>query len=165
MTKIAGRAKLLAKLKALPGEARSRIKQAIAEGADELVAMQKRLAPVEDGDLRDSIVQSWGTSAPKYAALKAGASTEGDPDLSVTISAGNTKVRYAHLVEFGAKAHTITSKTGKRLGPRGQYGLVVNHPGATAKPFFYPSYRALKKRIKGRISRATRLAAKKVAGQ
>lgn len=160
-TKIQGRERLLAKMKALPGEVRSAIKQALAEGADEITDMQKRLAPVSatgshgnaPGALRDSIVQTWGGGKVRYSSLAGNAGEAGDPDLSVRISAGNSKVRYAHLVEFGTAPHI---NAGKFAG--------TQNPGAAAQPFFFPAYRALRKRVKSRITRATNKAAKKVAG-
>jgi HK97 gp10 family phage protein len=161
MAKVEGRARLLAKMRALPTEVRSAIKQALAEGADEITGMQKRLAPVSatgshgnpPGALRDSIVQTWGGARERYSSL-AGSAGAGDPDLTVRISAGNSKVRYAHLVEFGTAPHI---NGGKFKG--------TQHPGTPAQPFFYPAYRALRKRVKSRISRATNKAAKKVAGK
>ena len=156
-TKVERREQLLKKMAALPHEVRSAIKQALAQSADEIMDMQKRLVPVSargsygnpPGMLRDSIKQTWGGGSVRYSALNATAGDKGDPDLSVRISAGNTKVRYAHLVEFGTAPHEI------RPG--------VQHPGAQAKPFFYPSYRALRKKVKSRITRATNKAAKRVA--
>lgn len=153
MSKIERRKQLLAKLAALPTEVRSSIKQALAEGADEITDMQKRLAPVKSGELRDSIKQTWGGGRERYSSLNASAGA-GDPDLTVRISAGNSKVRYAHLVEFGTRPHVNGGKFAGTL-----------HPGARAKPFFYPAYRALKKRVKSRITRATTKAAKKVASE
>jgi HK97 gp10 family phage protein len=153
MSKIEGRARLLAKMKALPAEVRSAIKQALAEGADEITDMQKRLVPVKDGDLRNSIVQTWGAGRVKYSSLNAAAGV-GDPDLTVRISAGNSKVRYAHLVEFGTRPHVNGGKFAGSL-----------HPGTRAQGFFYGPYRALRKRVKSRITRATTKAAKKVAGK
>lgn len=160
-TKIEGRERLLAKMKALPGEVRSAIKQALAEGADEITDMQKRLAPVSTtgshgnapGALRDSIVQTWGGGKVRYSSLTGNAGESGDPDLSVRISAGNSKVRYAHMIEFGTAPHI---NAGKFAG--------TQHPGTAAQPFFFPAYRALRKRVKSRITRATNKAAKKVAG-
>jgi HK97 gp10 family phage protein len=60
-------------------------------------------------------------------------------ELSVTVHAGDDDAYYAPFVEFG------TSR------------------GASARPFFFPAYRLVKKRVKSRISRATSKAAKKVA--
>jgi HK97 gp10 family phage protein len=153
-TSIKGREKLLAKMKALPPQVRSALKQALALGADEITDMQKRLVTVKSGDLRDSIVQTWGGGKVKYSSLSGSVGEAGDPDLSVRISAGNTKVRYAHLVEFGTAPHV---NGGKFAGSQ--------HPGAAAKRFFFPAYRALRKRVKSRITRATNKAAKQVAGK
>jgi HK97 gp10 family phage protein len=145
------RERLLKKMAALPQAVRLAIKQSLAQGADELVAMQRRLVPKKTGKLRDSITQTWGGKGPAYASLK-GETNEGDPDLSVTITAGNSAVRYAHLVEFPTSPHI---NKGKFPGTK--------HPGTDAQPFFYPSYRALKRRIKNRITRATKKAARQVA--
>jgi HK97 gp10 family phage protein len=147
-------------MRALPAEVRSAIKQALAEGADEITDLQKRLAPVSatgshgnpPGALRDSIKQTWGGERERFSSLS-GVAGAGDPDLTVRISAGNSAVRYAHLVEFGTRPH-----------PQGGMFKGTDHPGTAAQPFFYPAYRALRRRVKSRISRATNKAAKKVAG-
>ena len=152
-TTMTNRARLLAKMAALPAQVRSALKQSLAQNADELVAFQKRLAPVKSGKLRDSIVQTWGGAAPAYASLKAGAA-EGDPDLSVTISAGNSKVRYAHLVEFPTAPHINAG-----LYPGTQ------HPGTKGSPFFYPPYRAMKRKMKNRLTRSAKKAARDVAAK
>lgn len=151
MTKISGRERLLAKMKALPSAVRSAMKQSLAQSADELTDMQKRLAPVKSGALRESITQTWGGGKVAYSSLNAEAGA-GDPDLTVRISAGNTKVRYAHLVEFGTAPHVVG---GKFAG--------AQHPGTTAQAFFYPPYRALRRRIKSRMTRTSNKAAKQVA--
>lgn len=162
---IKGLSRLADKLKKLPKSVRSEIKQALAEGADQMVATMKNLAPVSpagshgmpSGMLKDSIQATFGDgSVPKYAAFQGRrgkrAIKSNDPDLSVTISAGNDFVRYAHLVEFGTKPH---AQGGKFKG--------TQHPGTSAKPFFFPGYRANKKQVKSRISRAITRAAKRVA--
>ena len=151
MAKFSNRDRLLAKMARLPPEVRSAIKQAIAQSADELTDAIKRLAPKKTGKLRDSVTQTWGGGKVAHASLSAGAG-KGDPDLTVTITAGNGAVRYAHLVEFGTAPHV---NGGKFAGSE--------HPGAKAQPFFYPAYRAYKKRIKGRITRATTRAARSAA--
>lgn len=148
MAKFTNRDRLLAKLARLPTEVRSAVKQGIAQSADELTDAIKRLAPVKSGKLRDSVAQTWGGGKVAHSSLSAGAG-KGDPDLTVTISAGNSGVRYAHLVEFGTAPHI---NGGKYAG--------TEHPGAKAQPFFYPAYRANKKRIKGRITRAITKAAR-----
>lgn len=164
---IIGLRSLQAKIKRMPVEARSAIKQALAESADDIVSTMKNLAPVSKsgtrgwppGMLRDSIVATFGDGdVPKYAAFrqkKRGskrAIKAADPELSVTITAGDEDVRYAHLVEFGTAPR---ANGGKFAG--------TQHPGTAAQPFFYPAYRAHRKRVKARVARATTRAAKKVA--
>lgn len=155
VSKITGRDRLLKKMAAIPAEIRKEMAAAIRQGADEIVSMQKRLAPIESGDLRNSIVATSGGAAPKYSTFKGKqkGGGESDPDLSVTISAGNAKVRYAHIVEFGAAPH---------VQPKNPF--IRFHPGTTAAPFFFPAYRALRRKVKGRITRSTKKAIRKAVG-
>ena len=155
------RARLLKKMAALPLTVRSELKAGLKENADELTGLQKRLAPVlkeakkgrRAGALRDSIVQTWGAPPPKYSSV--GRSPGGsDPDLSVNITAGNSEVRYAHLVEFPTAPHI---NQGKFPG--------THHPGTRGQPFFYPPYRALKRRMKSRMGKAARKAIQNAAQQ
>ncbi len=153
-SRIERREKVLAKLKALPAAVRSEIKQAMAQSADEVTAMQKRLVPVRTGALRDSIKQTWGNKPGlSSAGLAFGGAKGGDPDLTVWFTAGGEREGwYARFVEFGTSAHEAG---GKFKG--------ATHPGTSAQPFFYPAWRANKRRAKARISRAITRAAKKVA--
>lgn len=165
--KISGREKFQAKLAALPVMVREEMHKALAAGGEEIVDLQKRLAPIDDGDLQMSITWRWGDEA-KIAYSQSMGTVRGQHALSIAISAGNSAVRYAHLVEFGAAAHTIRPKQagGKLVFYRGGRKVTadkVSHPGARAQPFFYPGYRTGKKRAKSRISRAVSAAAKKVA--
>lgn len=155
MAKIARRQALLKKLAALPSAVRSRVKQALAQSADEIVEAAKRLAPVDDGDLRRSIGSTFGAYKAENANVR-GVSTGsegGDPDLTVTIHAGDAKAFYAAFVEFGTAPHL---NGGRFAGTR--------HPGSAARPFFYPAYRANRRKVKARISRAMTKAVKEIAG-
>lgn len=151
MARILGLAKLHRKLQLMPEVAKARIQAAMEQGANEIVDMMKSLAPVDDGDLRDSIGWTWGKK-PKYAQALATAKSSLAGDLTLTIYAGNSKVRYAHLVEFATRAHI---NGGQFAG--------TQHPGTAAQPFFFVSWRALRKRTKSRIRAATTKAAKEVA--
>lgn len=64
---------------------------------------------------------------------------DGRHKLSVIVEAGGPKAFYGRWVEFG----TVKMQ---------------------AEPFFFPAYRALRRTIRGRITRATKKAAEKVAG-
>jgi HK97 gp10 family phage protein len=149
--KISNLERFQAKLKALPKAAKDEMRKAIAASADEIVDLQQRLAPIDNGDLKASITWRWGDEQRIAYSQDMGTVGNGH-ELSARISAGNDRVRYAHLVEFGAAPHIAG---GKFEG--------AHHPGAPAQPFFYPGFRTGKKRAKARISRAVRAAAKKAA--
>ncbi|QKC99180.1 HK97-gp10 family putative phage morphogenesis protein [Mesorhizobium sp. NZP2298] len=147
---ILGLASLNKKLKALPKAAEVAISAAMAKGADEMVALMKSLVPVDSGELRDSIAWTWG-NAPK-GALAIGTVTSTDGKLTITIYAGDSEAFYARWVEFGTKAHIAGGKfAGAQI------------PAIPAHPFFFVSFRALRKRTKSRITRAINKSAKQVA--
>lgn len=173
MAKVSGLSRLGPKLtKTLPAQVRLRIKQAMAQGADEMVGTMRNLAPElryakkgrVKGALKDSIIATMGSGdVPAYAAFRQRGSGKSrrskptgapDPDLSVTITAGNTRVRYAHLVEFGTAPHI---NGGKFAGTR--------NPGAKAQPFFFPGYRANKKQFKNKVKAAIRKGIKEASGR
>jgi HK97 gp10 family phage protein len=133
-TTVKGLDKLRAKLRAMPDEVRREIRGALEKNAEELTAMQKRLVPVDDGDLRDSIEWNWGTGDESRIGVK------GEQGLAITVSAGNREIFYAGFREFG------TVKL-------------------AAAPFFFPSYRALRRRMKSRVSRAQNKAIKRIAAR
>ena len=110
----------------LPKRVEAATRAAMEKGAEELVAMMKRLAPIDSGDLQMSISWTWG-EAPEGAAVIA----ESAPDsrgLKITVYAGSREAFYARWQEFGTK-------------------------DMPANPFFFPSWRALRKRIRSRIMR------------
>lgn len=149
-TKIKGLAKLNRKLKAIQKAAKDEARKAVVLGAEEVAAMQRRLAPVDDGDLKESIhVTKPGETTPPYS--QPGGSRTAGPEQAL-ITAGNTKVRTAHLVEFGAAPHI-----------NGGLFAGTQHPGTAAQPFFFPAWRALRRRVKSRVSREITKAIKKAA--
>lgn len=142
------------KVAQIPKRIENAVKPAMEKGAQELVDMMKRLVPVDDGDLRDSIGWTWG-NAPKGAKVIA----QSDADsrgLRITVYAGNEKAYYAAWVEFGTAPHNVAQGGGNKSFS----GDATMHPGSRAQPFFFPSYRALRKRIQARIKRETRKAMK-----
>lgn len=150
MAKVQGLDRLKRKLRAFPEIVKAEIRTAMEQGADEIVNMMKSLVPVESGELRDSIGWTWG-DRPAYSQA-IGSVKSADGNMVITIYAGNSKVRYAHLVEFGTSPHV---NGGKFAGSQ--------HPGTKAQPFFFVSYRALRKRTKSRVTRAVNKAAKRMA--
>ena len=114
---------------------RERIIPVLLKSADELASTQKALAATsrDTGALINSIeVTRPGHSTPAYSQ-PGGARVANATEFIVT--AGNTDVRYAHLVEFGTANNE-------------------------AQPFFWPAVRLLRKRLQNRIDRAANKAIK-----
>lgn len=142
------------KVAQIPKRIEKAARGAMEKGAQELVDMMKRLVPKDSGDLRDSIGWTWG-NAPAGAKVIA----QSDPNergLRITVYAGNERAYYAAWVEFGTAPHNVA----KGGGNKSFKGTATAHPGSRAQPFFFPSYRSLRKRIQSRIKRETRKAMK-----
>lgn len=107
-------------LAAIPAALVAKLEPVVEASANELVEMQRRLAPVDEGDLKASLVV-----------------LPGDHPLARQIRAGGKNAHHARWAEFGT----------------------ANMP---AHPFFWPSYRALRKRIKSRLTRAAGKAIKEI---
>lgn len=149
-TKVIGAEQLKAKMRRFPAVAQEAIRRALEQNADEMVKLAKSIVPVDDGDLRASIGWTYGdapTGSFSIGEVKGGARLN---NLRITIYAGNERAFYARWVEFGTKPHAQP-----RRG--------TQHPGTRATGFFYGSYRALRKRMRGRTTRAIRKAAQTIA--
>ena len=147
---VKGLERLQQKLDLLPARVKQRIRAAMEAGADEIVALAKALVPSDTGALRDSIGWTYGR-APKGSMSLATVQTVGG-ELTITIYAGDSEAYYARWIEFGTSAHIAGGKfAGAQI------------PAQPARPFFYVSFRASRRRVKSRITRAINKAAKDVA--
>jgi HK97 gp10 family phage protein len=127
MSKDGGISRLQRRMNAIPTAIKEAVQPALLKSAQENAATMRQLVPVDEGDLKDSItVTPAGQTTPAYSQ-PGGSMTV--PENAAAITVGNSKVRYAHLVEYGTNQ-------------------------SSAQPFFWPTIRLLKKRTKGRISRA-----------
>jgi len=132
--------RVLRRIRALPDAVRKQVQKDLRRSAEELVAAQKRVAPVKTGTLRDSIKWRLGSARGKTG------NTLRD-EFTVTIYIDKRARHYAHLVEFGVSAH---ENKGRFKG--------TQNPGAPPQPYFFPTYRAQKRRIKGRVRRGLKKA-------
>lgn len=127
--------RILKKLDRLGKEPVERIRAAIDKSAAELVAAQKSVVPVDEGDLRDSI-----------------RTEPGEHPLQVVVTAGGEAT--TRPVRDGVDASYDYS-----LGQ--EFGWSDNPEG---NPFFFGPYRLLKRRVVGRVTRAGRKAIREVWG-
>lgn len=115
------------RMAAIPEAARKAVQPALATGGYEIAEAMEVLAPEDTGDLKGSIaVTLGGQTTPPYSQ-PGGATVV--PENQVAITAGNTDVRYPHLVEYG-----------------------TTH--APAQPFFWPGFRLARRKAERRIKRA-----------
>ena len=130
-----GLSRIQQRMALIPKRVREAVKPALKHSADEMAAVMKMYAASsrDTGALIDSIeVTEAGQQTPPYSQPGGSAIV---PENAVAVTAGNTKVRYAHLVEHGTKK-------------------------APAQPFFWPAVRTVGKRERNRIKRAIRKAVK-----
>jgi HK97 gp10 family phage protein len=114
------------RMQAIPKAARKAVNPALLKGGYEIVDAMEALVPEDTGDLKGSITLTPpGHATPPYSQPGGSHSV---PANQVAVTAGNTDVRYAHLVEYG------TSRT-------------------AAKPFFWPGFRLTRKKAENRIKR------------
>ena len=127
MTRVVGVQKLNRKLGKIPAAVREEVRTAMVRSAREIADLAEVLVPQgTTGKLAGSIGWTWG-EAPRGALSLGKVATGGD--MTITVYAGDREAFYARWVEFG------TVKV-------------------AAQPYFFPAYRALRKRSKSRIRRA-----------
>jgi HK97 gp10 family phage protein len=124
---VAGIKSFQRKMREMPIAARKALAPATEKGADEIARMAEALAPEDTGDLVGSIAVTVGPKNTPSHSHPGGTRTV--PEGAAAVTAGNSDVRYAHLVEFGTRK-------------------------APAQPFFWPAFRTLRKRAESRIKRA-----------
>lgn len=147
MAKIQGMDSLRRKFRAMPGAVRDEVKKAVPESAGEVVGMMQRLAPREKGNLVSSI------HAEQIEEFKAIIIAGGTAATRREVRKGSgIFTDEAILAEFGVKPHTLSG-----LFPG------ATHPGTPPRPFFFPAWRASKKRAKSKVARSITTGIKKVA--
>ena len=136
-TRFEGLDRMNRRIDRIPVEVRRAMAENTLAGAEEVAALQRRYAPKDSGDLVNSIkVTPGGQRTPAYSQPGGSRLV---PEHGAHITVGNTAVRYPHLLEYG------TLK-------------------APAQPFFWPAWRALRNRVKSRISRNVRKVVKSLWG-
>jgi len=148
MVKIEGRASLRRKFQRMPDAVRAEILKAVPASASDLVGMMKRLAPNKSGALVASIHQV--SDGGGYRSLVIAGGT---PATKREVRKGSgVFTDVAILKEFGTKAHKAEGRF---------KGAMI--PAQPARQFFFPAWRAMKKNIKGKLSRSIAKGIKKVA--
>jgi len=160
MAEVEGADRLKEKILKLSPAIRKAVEAAVLQGAQDVAATARRLVPVDTGKLRESIGATLGEAPSTKAtqALRGGRSKSSKEEGAIiaTVYAGNDEAFYAGFVEFGTRPSTAGERVESKGAKQSKSGRVARrtHPGTTAAPFFFPAFRANKKRAKSRISRA-----------
>ncbi len=143
-TRVLGLDRLKRKLKRFPIAVQAEIRAAMEKGANEMVMLAKSLVPRDTGNLANSIGWTWGDAPEGSMAL--GEVRGGKGNLRIVIYAGDLSTM---------------------VGSRNQFQLARLQEFGTrdmpASPYFYVSWRALRKRTKGRVTRSVNKAARRIA--
>lgn len=122
-----GLASFQRRMQAIPKAVREAVSPALVGAANDVAAMVRVLAPVDEGALRESVeVTAPGQATPPYSQ-PGGAATA--PSNAALVTVGNSEVRYPHLQEYGTMHHA-------------------------AQPFFWPAFRLTRKKAAAKIKRA-----------
>jgi len=135
MTQVEGLSDLRRRWGAIPAAVRAEVQAEMEAIANGLVADMKRIAPKDRGDLEASIGWTWGDAPAGSLTIGTVGGNEYGA-MRITIYAGGKKAFYAAFQEFG------TAKM-------------------TANPFFFPVWRARRRSVRTRISRAVTRGLKK----
>lgn len=113
------------------------VKQVIVETAAQIESNAITLAPVDQGNLKNSM----------FVAIRNSGFTA---DISNSAS-------YAPFVEWGSRPHQIKAKNAKVLTDGTNFfGKVVNHPGTKAQPFLFPAFQQEEGEYKRRLMQELR---------
>ena len=132
------------RMRAIPDELKRAAEEELLKSAEKMAKDMRRDVPLDTHDLLESI---------KVRSIK----DEADQVL-VRVSAGDESSFYAHMVEFGTKAHAAQPARRNRNFRRTTVMTKAKrgHAATPAQPFFFPNYRRHKRRIRAALLRALR---------
>lgn len=141
----AGLRRYRAKIDAMPREVKDAIRRALVKGGDDLTKTMRQLAPVDEGELRDTVEYYFPERRPSEPSYRGEQlSIKAEAGLAIVVVAGSSSQSgedgfYSKWTEFG---HQKADGSGQ----------------VVASPFFYPAYRLRRGSIRSRITREMRKA-------
>lgn len=133
---VKGVERLRARFRRIPEKLQAEIVRVMEAQAEKIVRDMKRIVPVDKGVLRDSIGWTWGDVPAGAMTVGQVSPSKGEKILAIKIYAGGRETSskdmdafYAIFQEFGTQS-------------------------MAANPFFWPTWRRSRSRVKSAISRA-----------
>jgi len=151
MARVQGLERLKANIARIKADARAAMGSAAEASAHELANAIRANAPRDTGKLAESVKVEQMTSGKGARGLVAAAG------MAWTVAAGDRNAPYARWVEFGTAAQGARPSRQNRNYKRTAVmtRAYAAHAATPAQPFFWPTYRLLRRRLKARIARAT----------
>lgn len=150
--RVEGLRKLDRQLAALGPAYKRKIKDVLEKNAAEMASAARVLAPVDAGP---------GRRKDGEPHLRDTITIERDRDDRLSLRVV-VKAFYGRFVEFGTDSG-VRGTTKVDRTRKGRRKVRRTHPGTAPQPFFFPAWRALRPRLKSRLSRAIRQAAAEAA--
>lgn len=139
---VTGLKELAAFLDELPAKLQNNVMRgALRAGANEIKKEAQMLCPIGPPNA-ENVRLYGGYEGALRDSIRVGTRSRGGIVTSMVKAGGkikNADVFYAHIVEFGAKAHTISAVNGGALSFGGGVMQSVNHPGIKPHPFMRPA--------------------------
>jgi hypothetical protein len=152
------RAAVMKRLRELVPDAEAAAASAQEISAKELAEAIKARAPRDRGEYVNSI------EAVRLAGRNDDRKLIGIQETKDPNAWGIVALYVWRFIEFGTRPHTIKARRKPRLvfriGDRLVRTAQVMHPGMKARPYIFPTYRAMRKRIRRRIASAINKAIK-----
>jgi HK97 gp10 family phage protein len=126
------------------------LRTALAKAGDEFVNTAQSLVPYDEGDLHDSIGWAWTKNTQADASRSP----------AIVVFAGGEPGK----VGFFSRLRAFFGMGARRPTGSGAYYVrfvEFGAPGKPKQPFFFPSYRLVRRKIRGQLSRAMTRAIKK----
>lgn len=154
-SRITGFPKLRQKLKRAPETIRAGVARAIEESIKDVQRRAVALAPVDTGNLRDTLASKQAIGF-KEKGMRA--------EFGLRTKATRKRAYYAHFVEFGTKGYKAGDLRNNKTSAKGKkyYTKVKKDvPARPAQPFMRPAFDAARPGIRLRIRKALGEAARK----
>ncbi|MBC7148067.1 MAG: HK97 gp10 family phage protein [Rhizobium sp.] len=157
--KVLGREALMRKLNQLAPNVEKYSAEAKLDAAQDLAKAIAGRAPRENGDYADSVKA--GRLSERPAQERVGIATSKDP------SATGIYAKFIwRWLEFGTAPHLTTKGGGTVAGKKEALSSGSGmHPGTSPQPHIFPTYRAMKPKIRKRILAAVNKGVKEAMGK
>lgn len=141
--------------------ARVKLRRLLMNHADEIRDALKDSANSMEKEMRSRVPKDTGITGDDITSFVSKGNTRFVAEVGFRGNKKTSRKYIARFIEFGTKAHKITTKKGALLVGGDIYARSANHPGTPAQPFIGPTWDSEKPKVTARMNRAVNAAIKK----